>query len=85
MSILLGIVDSHFWVFYNIPELGIAFKNGIFMGNKKGIYSNFHFPNWEFKLFYVGLFENYQLKPKHNLKWEFKNILVPISTIVWNY
>ena len=55
------------------------------MGNKKGIYSNFHFPNWEFKLFYVGLFENYQLKPKHNLKWEFKNILVPISTIVWDY
>ena len=66
MSILLGIVNSHVWVLYNIPELGNHFKNGILLGNVKTIYSNSHFSK-------LGITMGFPIKTQSNLKWEFKN------------
>lgn len=66
MSILLGIVNSHVWVLYNIPELGNHFKNGILLGNVKTIYSTSHFSK-------LGITMGFPIKTQCNLKWEFKN------------
>ena len=76
MSILLGFVNSHVWVLYNIPELGNHFKNGILLGNVETIYSNSHFSK-------LGITMGFPIKTQSNLKWEFRNN--PNFYLVLNY
>ena len=74
MSILLGILNSHFWAFYNIPDLGNHFKNEILLGKLRKFTEISILSNWEFKPFSMGFL---------HLVLNGNSEIVPISSLFW--